>query len=124
MLHVFWALSHLIRTTILGHGYYHYCSFAQEETGFERVNKLCKAKQPLIGRTEGAVAQLCPIICDRMDCSPSGSSVHGISQARILKWIAMPSSRGSSPFGIEPSSPALQADSLLPSNQAIRKALM
>ena len=33
---------------------------------------------------------------DRMDCSPSDSSVHGILQARILEWVAMPSSRGSS----------------------------
>ena len=87
-----------------------------------------------------------------MDCGPPGSSVHGILQARILEWVAMPSSRGSSqprdrtqvsriegkfftvwatreaheywsrqpiPFpgdlsdpGIEPESPALQADSL------------
>ena len=34
--------------------------------------------------------------CDLMDCSPPGSSVHGIFQARILEWVAMPSSRGSS----------------------------
>ena len=40
--------------------------------------------------------QLCPNFCDPMDCSPSGSSVHRILQARILKWVAMPSSRGSS----------------------------
>ena len=40
--------------------------------------------------------QLCPTFCDPMDCSLSGTSVHGILQARILKWIAMPSSRGSS----------------------------
>ena len=33
-----------------------------------------------------------------MDCSPIGSSVHGILQARILEWVAMPSSRGSSPL--------------------------
>ena len=38
----------------------------------------------------------CPSPCDPMDCSPPGSSVHGISQARILGWVAMPSSRGSS----------------------------
>ena len=37
-----------------------------------------------------------PTLCDPMDCSPPGSSVHGILQARILKWVAMPSSRGSS----------------------------
>ena len=35
-------------------------------------------------------------LCDPMDCSPPGSSVHGILQARILEWVAMPSSRGSS----------------------------
>ena len=34
--------------------------------------------------------------CDPMDCSLRGSSVHGILQARILEWVAMPSSRGSS----------------------------
>ena len=42
------------------------------------------------------VAQLCLILCNPMDCSPPGSSVHGILQARILEWIAIPSSRGSS----------------------------
>ena len=37
-----------------------------------------------------------PTLCNPMDCSPPGSSVHGISQARILVWVAMISSRGSS----------------------------
>ena len=50
--------------------------------------------------------------CLTIGCSPPGSSVHGIFQARILEWIAIPSSRGSSNPGIEPRSPALQADSL------------
>ena len=36
------------------------------------------------------------ILCDLKDCSPPGSSVHGILQARILEWVAMPPSRGSS----------------------------
>ena len=49
------------------------------------------------------VAQLCPTLCDPMDYT-----LHGILQARILEWIAFPSSRGSS----QPRSPALQADSL------------
>ena len=44
-----------------------------------------------------SVAKSRPILCDSMDCSPLGSSVHGIFQARILEWVAMPSSRGSSP---------------------------
>ena len=39
-------------------------------------------------------AQLCLTLCDPMDCSPSGSSVHGIFQARILEWVANYSSRG------------------------------
>ena len=37
----------------------------------------------------------CPALCDPMDHSPPDSSVHGILQARILKWIAVPFSRGS-----------------------------
>ena len=42
------------------------------------------------------VAQSCPTLCSPMDCSPPGSSVHGVLQARILEWVALPSSRGSS----------------------------
>ena len=42
------------------------------------------------------VAQLCPTLCDPMDCSPPDSSVHGILQARILEWVASSFSRGSS----------------------------
>ena len=38
----------------------------------------------------------CVTLCDPMDCSPPGSSVHGILQARTLEWVAVPSSRGSS----------------------------
>ena len=44
--------------------------------------------------------------------SPLGSSVHGILQARILEWVALPFSRGLSNPGIELRSPAFQADSL------------
>ena len=40
--------------------------------------------------------QSCPTLCNPMDRSPSGSSVPGIFQARILEWVAVPSSRGSS----------------------------
>ena len=39
------------------------------------------------------VTQSCPTLCDPMDCGPPGSSVRGILQARILEWVAMPSSR-------------------------------
>ena len=40
--------------------------------------------------------QSCPTLCDPIDCSPPGSSVHGVLQARILEWVAVPSSKGSS----------------------------
>ena len=50
-----------------------------------------------IGLQEKAlVDQLCPTLCDPMDCSPPGFSVHGILQARILEWVAISFSRGSS----------------------------
>ena len=42
------------------------------------------------------VSKSYPNICDPVDCNPQGFSVHGIFQARILQWVAMPSSRGSS----------------------------
>ena len=42
------------------------------------------------------VAQLCLSLCDSMDCSLPGSSVHGILQARILEWVAIPFSKVSS----------------------------
>ena len=42
-------------------------------------------------------AQLCLTLCDPVDCSPQGSSVHGIFQARILEWLAISYSRGSFP---------------------------
>ena len=62
----------------------------------------------------------CPAIsdfaCDPMDCSPPGSSVHGVLQARILEWD-LPDS------GIDPRSPALQADSL-PSEPPGKSILM
>ena len=55
-------------------------------------------------------AQSCLTLCDPMDWSLPGSSVHGISQARILERVAIPFSRGSSQPGIElvsPTSPTL-----------------
>ena len=56
-------------------------------------SKLSRLVLKIIGR-------LCVLshvqLCDPMDCSPPGSSVHGISQARILEWMAISFSRGSS----------------------------
>ena len=59
-------------------------------------------------------AQTCPALSDPLDCSPPGSTDHGVSQARILEWVATPPrdlpNRGIEPMS--PLSPALQVDSL------------
>ena len=47
-------------------------------------------------KSESEAAQLCPILCDLTNCSPPGSAVHGIFQARILEWAAISFSKGSS----------------------------
>ena len=46
------------------------------------------------------VTQLCPTLCDCMDCSIPGSSIHGIHQARILEWVASPFSREGDEYAI------------------------
>ena len=61
---------------------------------------------------ESEVAQSCPILCNPMDCSLPGSSVPGIFQARVLEWVTFPSPGDLPNPGIEPRSPALQADAL------------
>ena len=62
------------------------------------------------------LVQWCLTLCDAMDCSLPGSSVHGSFQARILGWVVMPSSRASSwsrDWNCFSCYPALQADSIL-----------
>ena len=59
----------------------------------QRVHGWLGPTQPLT--CSHSAAQSCPTLCDSMNCSPPGSCVHGILQARILEWVAMPSSRGS-----------------------------
>ena len=67
------------------------------------------------------VIQLCLILCNPVDCSPLDFSVHGIFQERLLEWVAIAFSRGSSQHRIflglpdpeiKPGSPVMQADSL------------
>ena len=66
-----------------------------------------------------SITQSCPTLCNPMDCSPPGSSLHGIPQTRILEWVAIHFSRGSSGPGIEPGSSTLQVDSLPSEPQGI-----
>jgi len=56
-----------------------------------------RRKYSTFKESESEVAQLCHTLCDPMDCSLSGSSVHGILHARNLEWIAISFSRRSSP---------------------------
>ena len=58
------------------------------------------------------VAESFSTLCDPMDCSPPGSSVHGTLQPRILKWVTIPSPGDLPNPGIKPGSPTLQAGSL------------
>ena len=59
------------------------------------------------------VTQSCPTLCNPTECSPLGSSVHGILQARILELLPFPSPGDLPELGTEPRSPTLQVDSLL-----------
>ena len=66
---------------------------AQGRTSMEAQGSLLTPSRVSI---ETEIAQSCLTLCDPMACSPPGSSVHGISQAKILEWVAISSSRGSS----------------------------
>ena len=55
----------------------------------------------------GSSAQSCPTLCDPVDCNLPGFSVHGISQATILEWVAIPFSGSLPNPGIKSVSPAL-----------------
>ena len=72
-----------------------------EQTGrkklFSREIQLCIKKFAAAAKS----LQLGPTFCDPMDRGPPSYSVHGISQARILEWVVMPFSRGSSCLGIK-----------------------
>ena len=69
--------------------------FSQRLNEFGRMNP-DGAGQGAVISCESAVAQQCLTLCDLMDCSAPGFSVHGIPQARILEWVALPFSRESS----------------------------
>ena len=71
-----------------------------------------------------SVSRSCPTLRDPMDSSTPGSFVHGILQARILEWVAIPSPGDLSDLGIKPGSPTSQADSLPsePPGMTIKKA--
>ena len=71
---------------------------------------LCLQYDMIVGVHVRSVAQSCLTLCDPVDWRLSGSSVHGIFQARILEWVDSSSSWNLHDPGIEPASPALQVD--------------
>ena len=60
------------------------------------VGKVMSLIFNMLSESESEVTQLCPTLCDSMNCSLLGSSVHGILQARALEWVAISFFRGSS----------------------------
>ena len=62
---------------------------------FQIQHRSCYSSSPQLKTLHWGSLQSCLTLCDPMDCSPPGSSVHGILQAGILECVAMPSSRGS-----------------------------
>ena len=68
-----------------GHGDYLYPEFPSERVPF-KIELGYSQKE---SERESEVAQSCLTLCDPMDCSPPGSSVHGIFQARTLEWVAI-----------------------------------
>ena len=78
--------------------YYYHFRFIDEEIWSKYVSQAHKNIACMCAK----LIQLCPTLWDAMDCNPPGSSVHGILQARILEWVAVPSSRGSSDPGTKP----------------------
>ena len=75
-----------------------------------QIHKLAKKLLWYSNKSECcSVTLLCPVLCCLLDCSPPNSSVHGILQARILKWVAIPSPGNLPKPGIPPASSALEA---------------
>ena len=72
-----WGRKELDMTERLNNNKYYGCNVKHDDYSKQQKEK------------ESEVAQLCPTLCDPMDCSLSGSSVHGIFQATILEWVAI-----------------------------------
>ena len=71
-----------------------YVYWAKKSWKTKQIQERGKYKTSKMLHVHAKPLQLCWTLCDPMDCSPPGSSVHGILQTRILEWIDMPSSGG------------------------------
>ena len=100
---VSWALKHRLNVPSMAHGpvapQYVESSWTRDQThtgGFFTTEHRGKLYHFIFKCHAYACAQSCPTLCDSMNYSPPGSSVHGILQARILEWTAISFSRGPS----------------------------
>ena len=72
-----------------------FTTFEYSMSNFNRNAQLLEIRGNVLNKLS-EVAQLCLTLCDPMDCSLPGSSIHGIFQARVLEWVAISFSRESS----------------------------
>ena len=77
-------------------GLQRYKDYKAENHDFEGLSLELKPTSKVRARMHAKSLQSCLTLCNPVDCSPPGFSVHGILQARILEWVAVPSSRGAS----------------------------
>ena len=91
----------------------HRCNEANTlNTKRKKILKINKKNNTYVKKVKSEVTQSCPTLCNPMDCSLPGFSIHGIFQARILDWVPFPSPGDLPDPGIEPGSPALETDAL------------
>ena len=64
-------------------------NFAFAAGGYEKTFQVPSLRAIFFHQWTSEVAQSCPTLCDPMDCSLPGSSIHGILQARVLEWVAI-----------------------------------
>ena len=104
----------LVNKSLLGHSRAHSFAYHQRmvKAAVVEVSSCSRLWGPQSLSELSEVAQSCLTLCDPVDCSPPGSSIHGILQARILEWLPFPSPGDHPDPGIEPRSPALEADAL------------
>ena len=108
-----WSPSHTWHCTLCGHR--ELASFSTPAEPHTELRLIGRPLQPTIFMSaleiwpyvRTLVIQSCLTLCDPMDCSPPGSSVHGLLQVRILEWAALPSPGDLLGPGIELRSPAL-----------------
>ena len=89
-----------------------YCFFKPIRLNCLEISKIRFSILIHFSSPESVVTQFCLSLCNLLDCSPPGSSVHLTLQERILEWVVFPPLGGLPDPGIEPGPSVLQADSL------------